>query len=127
MQAYLNGLVTSTTSQRASILIGQETDMELSTAVIQILGPHIVNDETKAEQVYAALCNMQWSHPDHGLQSVTWRTAGGIVDEIMHPDSNDFLGYCNYYCSGNEGHVEDWIRETMAAAGWTPVPWDYGE
>ena len=71
-------------------------------------------DETFAQSLYATLCNNQFVHEkmsadhDDEFWSCTWRYAGGIVASIRdgHDSGEDFMDYLDYYCSGNEGHVD---------------------
>lgn len=100
-------------------------------------------DNTYAQNVYAALCNMRWQ-----LQEVwpvlqdeywicSWRSAGGIVAELQGRGD-----YMDWYCSGihsvdfvtekttnyregyvKEGTVTDEIRADFARIGWHPSEW----
>ena len=104
-----------------------------------------------AQNLYAAMCNMQWQKMDvmpilkDEYWSCSWRSAGGIVAELR----DDGEDYMDYYCSGMggfaaledeteeeaqadfaakcyapEGQVTDEIREDLARLGWQPVPYD---
>ena len=101
-----------------------------------------VKQDRYAQNLYAALCNMQWQKLDvmpilkEELWSCTWRSAGGIVAELQgHGD------YLNWYCSGmssneyegehsaiigyvSESTVTDEIREDLRQLGWHPVPYE---
>ena len=77
------------------------------------------DDHGLAVQVYGALCNVDWEHENGTRYSASWRYAGGLVNEIVNPDDKDPMGYCNFYCSGGEGHVRSEIAEGMAARGWS--------
>mgnify|MGYP003352164369 CR=1 FL=1 len=60
-----------------------------------------------AQNVYAAMCNMQWQKSDvwpvlkDELWSVTWRCSGGIVAELR--GEGDYL---SWYCSGMTGGTD---------------------
>ncbi len=104
-----------------------------------------VKQDRYAQNLYAALCNMQWQKTDvwpvlkDELWSCTWRSSGGIVAGLR--GEGDYL---SWYCSGigggnylqddyddlmrkgyvSESTVTDEIRADLAALGWHPVPWE---
>ena len=97
-----------------------------------------VKEDRYAQNLYSAMCNMQWQKLDvfpilkKELWAVTWRTAGGIVASLQ--GKGDYL---NWYCSGingddAEGNLEyvaesivtDEIRNDLKQLGWHPVPYD---
>jgi hypothetical protein len=61
-----------------------------------------------AQNIYAALCNQDWQRIDvlpilrDESWSCTWRTAGGIVADILGEGD-----YIDWYCSGIRGHPSD--------------------
>lgn len=91
--------------------------------------------ESYAQNIYAALCNMQWQKIDvwpvlkDEHWSCSWRSAGGIVADLRGEGD-----YIDWYCSGMadkddtgfvpEGAVTDEIREDFQRLGWQPVPYD---
>ena len=106
-------------------------------------------NEYYAQNIYAALCNMEWQRADvwpvlkDERWSCTWRSAGGIVADLRGEGD-----YIDWYCSGmgglnreydgsesneqwkqrtqyvSEGTVTDEIREDFAQLGWIPMPYD---
>ena len=98
------------------------------------------NDDSYAQNLYAALCNTEWQYQDVWpiLQGKTWacswRTAGGIVADIRKDGD-----YMDWYCSGSmmshpddgtgetkiqavgEGTVTEEIRQDLLAIGWVEV------
>jgi hypothetical protein len=94
-----------------------------------------------AQNLYAAMCNMQWQKTEvmpilkDELWHCSWRSAGGIVAELRGEGD-----YMDWYCSGiwggdwgkglvNPEYVEettitDEIREDLRRLGWHPVPWE---
>jgi hypothetical protein len=94
----------------------------------------LLTSKIYAQNFYAALCNTTWRKPSdisHGLWSVTWRTAGGIVAGLR--DQNE--DYADWYCSGiglkltatedgvtrtevSEGTVTDEIVSDFSQIGW---------
>ncbi len=98
--------------------------------------------ESYAQNIYAALCNMQWQKIDvwpvlkDEHWSCSWRSAGGIVADLRGKGD-----YIDWYCSGmgdglgngdadrlkgyvGEGAVTDEIRADFQLLGWQPVPFD---
>lgn len=106
-------------------------------------------NESYAQNIYAALCNMQWQRIDvwpvlkGETWSCSWRSAGGIVADLRGEGD-----YIDWYCSGMgginreydgkesneqwqrrtgyvpEGTVTDEIQEDFDRLGWAPVPYD---
>ena len=101
----------------------------------------VCDSKTYAQNLYAALCNMQWQKSDvipiltDELWSISWRGAGGLVAELRNCGED----YLDFYCSGisggmdindplNDGHVgegivTDEIKYDLGLLGWHPVPW----
>jgi len=100
-----------------------------------------VKRDSYAQNLYAAMCNMQWQKSEvwpvltNELWAVTWRSAGGIVADLQ--GQGDYL---SWYCSGMSGGVDlddeqlradyvpesvvtDEIRADLASLGWHPVPY----
>lgn len=108
--------------------------------------------ESYAQNLYAAMCNMQWQKKDvwpiltDELWGASWRGAGGIVADLRCEGD-----YMDWYCSGMggiaslpedlgnedqleaamearkyvpEGHVTEEIQEDLGRLGWQPVPYD---
>ena len=97
--------------------------------------------ERYAQNIYAALCNMQWQKLDvvpilkDEYWSCSWRHAGSIVTNMLGKGD-----YIDWFCSGMgtglgngdpdgtkgyvpESEVTDEIREDFAKLGWQPVPY----
>ena len=106
--------------------------------------------ESYAQNIYAALCNMQWCRvemipylrqdPDKDLWHCSWRYAGGIVADMRQ--EGDYIDwYCSGISSGDEPNVyeqgfdlkrkgyvpESVVTEEIEAdflrLGWVPVPY----
>ena len=100
-----------------------------------------VKRDSYAQNLYAAMCNMQWQKSEvwpvltNELWAVTWRSAGSLVAELQ--GRGDYL---SWYCSGISGGVDfsddqidvgyvaesvvtDEIRADLASLGWHPVPY----
>lgn len=102
-------------------------------------------ERTYAQNLYAALCNMQWCKRQtwpiltEEYWSASWRSSGGIVADLRNQGED----YMDYYCSGirnidydedinkrwdellyaAEGEVKPHIAEDLDKLGWFPVPY----
>jgi hypothetical protein len=108
--------------------------LEEQLADSQTISSKVKSSEVYAQNLYAALCNMQWrtNDPNTGLFAVTWRTAGGIVANLRGNGGS----YLDWYCSGigktkltedhngvfrtevSEGTVTKEIEQDMLDLGW---------
>lgn len=80
----------------------------------------VQTDHEFAKSLYAALCNIEFHHPELDEPwGCTWRHAGGIVADM----ENNGGDYMDYYCSGNEGHVTEELRSIFMEMGWDPQPY----
>jgi hypothetical protein len=105
--------------------------------------------EAYAQNLYAAMCNMQWRKRDLWPElkeenwSASWRYAGGIVADMRQEGD-----YIDWYCSGMgglnqeydaketneewqkrtgyvpEGVVTEEIESDLNRLGWNPIPYD---
>lgn len=106
--------------------------LEEQLADSQTISSKVKSSEVYAQNLYAALCNMQWrkeSDLSQGLFAVTWRTAGGIVANLRGNDGS----YLDWYCSGigptlegevSEGTVTEEIQKDLLELGWQPISYD---
>lgn len=103
------------------------------------------SSESYAQNLYAALCNMQWCKRElwpvlkEEYWSCSWRSAGGIIANMRQEGD-----YIDWYCSGmrgagdygddtdehnaqknfvSEGTVTDEIYTDLNTLGWMPVPY----
>jgi hypothetical protein len=51
------------------------------------------------------------------IYSCSWRYAGGVVADIRDVGED----YINFYCSGNEGHVDAEVLDDLSNFGWIPL------
>lgn len=74
------------------------------------------------EKLYAALCNNEfikremWPLLKDQRWSCSWRYAGGILADMIEEGH-----YMDWYCSGNEGEVDDEIKDDLYNLGWLVV------
>jgi hypothetical protein len=93
-----------------------ENDLHRSDLIRDLVG-----DDSFAEELYAALCNVEWvkAGGEAGEPwSCTWRTSGGIVAELRDRGEE----YIDFYLSGGEGHVTPRVGEALGLLGWAPLP-----
>ncbi len=98
-------------------------------------------NDTYAQNLYAAMCNMQWQKREvlpilkDEYWTCTWRYAGGIIADMREEGD-----YIDWYCSGigdglgngdsdgtrgfvAEGDVTEEIANDLYQLGWIPVPY----
>jgi len=114
-----------------------QADIQASAALVA----KIKSRDDYAQNLYAAMCNMQWQKTEvmpilkDELWHCSWRSAGGIVAELRGEGD-----YMDWYCSGiwggdwgeglvnpeyvEESTVTDEIRQDLRQIGWHPVPYD---
>ncbi len=98
----------------------------------------VVDSETYAQNLYAAMCNnvfqpnQVWPRLKDEYWSCSWRSAGGIVADLRGQ-----ADYIDWYCSGimgvgetdsfrgyvSESTITDEIRQDLFAIGWTVEPY----
>lgn len=84
--------------------------------ISQMVKEHIDSESDKVD-IYKALCNIIWVHKVTGeVYTCSWRYAGGLISNAE--GDAEYMAYCNYYCSGGEGTVEDWVAEELLKYGW---------
>jgi hypothetical protein len=118
----------------------QKDNMEYDLRSTKWICDKVKSNKTYAQNLYAAMCNMQfvkndiWPLLKDQRWSASWRYAGGIVADMREEGD-----YIDWYCSGiqgepdadwvdlghvSEGNVTDEIREDLLKLGWIPREWD---
>lgn len=70
------------------------------------------------KRFYAAMCNTDvYKTGESGEYGYSWRSAGGLIADIL--GEGDYL---DWYCSGNEGYVDDEIADDLNEIGWVAIP-----
>ena len=120
----------------------QKDNMEYDLRSCEWICTKARNSETYAQNLYAAMCNMQFIKLDvmpilkNQRWSASWRHAGGIVADMLQKGD-----YIDWFCSGMgeglgngdadgtkgyvpEGTVTEEIANDLKALGWLAVEWD---
>ena len=79
-----------------------------------VLGEKVRESDGWARSLYAALCNVDWRGPNGEEVGYSWRAAGDVVAALRREGD-----YCNWYCGGNEGRVDERIATALRSEGWT--------
>jgi hypothetical protein len=67
-----------------------------------------IKDYDFAQKIYANLCNLVWyDYVNDEVITFSWRSSGGFVSGIRQLGEN----YMDFYCSGNEGEIDDEIEK----------------
>jgi hypothetical protein len=85
--------------------------------VDRLLGKRIRGDQDAAEDLWAALANVDWRGPNGEDVSYSFRAAGDLCAALRKDDGA--MTYMRYYCRKPHGVVAGWIDAAMADAGWT--------
>jgi hypothetical protein len=128
----------------------QKDNMEYDLRSTQWILEKVRASNNYAQNLYAAMCNMQFQKIDvwpilkNQRWSASWRHSGGIIADMQEKGD-----YIDWYCSGignneagyglsghvpkldehgrcyvPEGVVTDEIQEDLKKLGWTPVEWE---
>jgi hypothetical protein len=123
----------------------QKDNMEYNLRSSEWMCTKVRNSDTYAQNLYAAMCNMQFQKLDvmpilkNQRWSASWRSAGGIVADMRQEGD-----YIDWYCSGMgeglgngdadgtkgyvpEGTVTEEVRMDLKELGWLPLEWDDSE
>lgn len=66
-----------------------------------------IKDYDFAQKIYANLCNLVWyDYVNDEVITFSWRGSGGFVAGIRQLGED----YMDFYCSGNEGEIDDEIE-----------------
>ena len=124
----------------------QKDNMEYDLRSCEWMCNKARTSDTYAQNLYAAMCNMQFIKMDvlpilkNQRWSASWRHAGGIIADMREQGD-----YIDWYCSGignaeselgygltgaegigyvSEGTVTDEIANDLKTLGWLAVEWD---
>jgi hypothetical protein len=120
----------------------QQDNMEYDLRSTQWICDKVKSKDSYAQNLYAAMCNMQfvkndiWPLIKDQRWSASWRSAGGIVADMREEGD-----YIDWYCSGMgqglgngdldgtkgyvpESTVTDEVREDLFKLGWIPKEWN---
>lgn len=67
-----------------------------------------IKDYDFAQKIYANLCNLVWyDYVNDEVITFSWRSSGGFVSGIRQLGED----YMDFYCSGDEGEIDDEIEK----------------
>lgn len=122
--------------------VWQKDNMEYDLRSSEWMCDKARSSDTYAQNLYAAMCNMQFIKMDvmpilkNQRWSCSWRHAGGIIADMREEGD-----YIDWYCSGigdglgngdttgvkgyvSEGTVTDEIANDLKTLGWLAAEWD---
>ena len=74
-----------------------------------------LDDLLYAYKLYNALCNNEWiSTKSKDIYQCSWRHAGSIVAHNRRYNES----YMDFYCTGEEGQIDQEIAEDLLEIGW---------
>ena len=117
-----------------------ENDLEYDLRTTPWILEKVRNNDSYAQNLYAAMCNMRWQKLDvlpilkDQFWSCSWRHSGGIIADMQQKGD-----YIDWYCSGirggasydddikdgfvSEGYVTEEIKMDLNKLGWVPNEW----
>ena len=67
-----------------------------------------IKDYDFTQKIYANLCNLVWyDYVNDEVITFSWRSSGGFVSGIRQLGED----YMDFYCSGDEGEIDDEIEK----------------
>jgi hypothetical protein len=84
---------------------------------LQALSGRLRSDFDFAEEMYCALCNMDWRHVDGTTWHGSWRYSAGLIATLRGRGEDYIDFYCTRACA--EGTISDRVAAAMAELGWT--------
>ncbi len=70
------------------------------------------------KRFYATLCNNEL-YKNTTVTGYSWRSTGGLVADVLCQGD-----YMDWYCSGNEGYIDEEVEEDLSAMGWCVKPYE---
>lgn len=87
--------------------------------IVLAFGKDVREDDIRAHEFYAALCNNRWVGRKNKTWEFSWRQAGEFVATIRNQrEDAEPETYLDYYASGQEGIVAPWVRSRFLAIGY---------
>lgn len=76
----------------------------------------LLADNTFGHDLWSAMSNIDWRHPEHGNVGPSFRYAGDLIAAILQDPQE--MAYMRWYCASETGVVSAEIRDAMASKGW---------
>lgn len=84
--------------------------------VAELLGDRLRASSDDCCAMWSALANVDWRNQDGDEAGYSYRAAGDLIAAVLEEGD-----YMDWYCSGPDGIVAEWIAEALANRGWTPI------
>jgi len=82
----------------------------------ELFTKYLRENEKFGTELWSALANVDWYHesdPDNTACGYSFRAAGSLIASMLcHGD------YLDWYCSGPDGTVSEYIADALASKGW---------
>ncbi|WP_342659377.1 hypothetical protein NPJ82_17955 (plasmid) [Sphingomonas sp. NY01] len=80
----------------------------------QLFGEHVRTDGALGIDLWCALAGVEWRNREGKTVCYSHRCAGDVVAWVREEGC-----YLEWYASGEEGEVADWISDALRDAGWS--------
>lgn len=80
------------------------------------LGGRMTLEEDLCRELWSALANISWVHPEYGEVGYSFRAAGDLIAAVI--DRGDYM---DWYCSGPHAIISERIEEIFMREGWEPI------
>lgn len=86
-------------------------------ALDRALGEAMRADDAVCREVWSALANVDWSHPEHGEVGYSFRAGGDLIAAILQRGD-----YMDWYCCAGDAEVSERVADALQTEGWTATP-----
>lgn len=114
-EAYIQFCESNNRNKSSGMNLSNEFKLENDLRSNEYIRNKCLNSEQYCEDLYAGLCNNEFTK-DSIVCSYSWRTCGGIIADILEKGD-----YIDWYLSGNEGVLSKEIKDDLELLGWKPV------
>lgn len=91
-----------------------EVEDRFQQAIINTLGDELKESDELCTELWSALANVDWYHPESGEEaSYSFRAAGALIANIIGRGD-----YMDWYCSGPYAVVSSKIAHSLRKEGW---------
>lgn len=83
-----------------------------------IIKQKLRSSKSYCKRFYSTLCNNELFKGEFGT-GYSWRATGGLIADLLGQGD-----YMDWYCSGNEGLIDEEVEQDLARLGWVVKPYD---